>query len=170
MVSKSVMSVFVCVLILFIGLSVARAVPIEVGSGANSANVYIEWSDGYVADFAVKFDEPSVTGLGLFDILQANTSLTTVRNDFGFGVFVDGIAFEGHSNTGWTGGANWWHYWTMNAGETEWTLPAFGAVDRVVNNGDSDGWIYGRDSAVPEPVTIVLLGLGAMIMHKRKMK
>lgn len=146
----------------------ATAVPIEVGIGENSAELYIEWSDGYVAEFIVDFESVSVTGLGLFDIVEAQTTLTTVRQDFGWGVFIDGIEFNGHSDIGFGGGEDWWHYWIKDVGETEWTSPAFGAADRILFNGDSDGWIYGRAGAVPEPATLALFALGGLLLRKRR--
>ncbi len=139
---------------------------IEVGGGDNSAYVYIEWKDGYTAEFDVSFDGES-TGLGLMDIIEAETALTTVRNDFGFGVFIDGISFNGHSNSGYGGGEDWWHYWTMDAGDSEWQNSLVGAVDRIVADGASDGWVYGRGT-IPEPATMALLGLGGFLVSRRK--
>ena len=157
------------IVVLAITSSAAIAIPIEVGTGGNSAGLYIEWSDGYIAEFLIKFEETTVTGLGLFDITEAGTSLTTVRNDFGFGVFIDGITYDGHSDTGFGGGEDWWHYWIKDAGESFWTSPSFGAVDRIVGDGDCDGWIYGRAGApIPEPATIVLLAFGGVILWRGK--
>ena len=144
----------------------ATAVPIEVGTGENSAELYVEWGDGYIAEFIVDFESASITGLGLFDIVEAQTTLTTVREDFGWGVFIDGIEFNGHSNIGFGGGEDWWHYWIKDAGETQWTSPAFGAVDRILYDGYSDGWIYGRAGAVPEPATLALFALGGLLLRK----
>ena len=167
MVSRSVKSLVVvlsaCCTVMS---SLANAEEFTAGTGQNSAGLYVEWNDGYIAQFQVRFDSPSVSGLNLLDIVEASTGLTTVRKNFGFGDFIDGISFNGHSNIGYGGDANWWHYWIKNSGQTDWMSPAFGASDRVVYNGDNDGWIYGRDTAVPEPVSIVLLGLGGLILSR----
>jgi hypothetical protein len=157
------------IVVLVITSSLAIAIPIEVGTGDNSAGLYIEWGDGYIAEFLVKFEETTVTGLGLFDITEAGTSLTTVRNDFGWGVFVDGITYDGHSDTGFGGGEDWWHYWIKDAGDGSWTSPSFGAVDRIVEDGDWDGWVYGRaGTPIPEPATIALLALGGLFLKRRR--
>ena len=160
-------SVMVVTFVILFG-SLAFAVPVEVGIGSNIAGLYIEWGDGYNTEFLVHFQPATITGLGLFDIVESNTILTTDRQDYGFGVFINGISFNGHSNIGYAGGENWWHYWTKDVGQSEWTSPAYGAADRELLNGDYDGWIYGRAGEVPEPATIVLLAAGLFFARNRK--
>lgn len=167
MVSRSVISLMIVVIVLVVTSSLAIAEQFTVGTGQNNAGVYVEWSDGYIAQFQVSFASPSVTGIGLFDIIEASTGLTTVRQYYGSDVFIDGISFNGHSDIGYGGGADWWHYWTKDGGQANWMSPAFGASDRIAFDGYSDGWIYGRDSEpVPEPVSIALFGLGGLILSR----
>lgn len=154
----------------------AVATPVEVGSGVNSAGVYIEWLDGFVADFAVNFGQTgsdTVTGADLMLTLDSELADFTLEyTNWGTeeepDLFVDGIGYQGHYNGGYGGGANWWHYWVKESGETEWTSPGYGMSGRVVSDGDMDGWIYGRDTPVPEPATIALLVLGGLMLRGRK--
>ena len=167
MASKSVISLVVVLIALIVTSSLAIAEQFTAGTGENNAELYIEWSDGYIAEFSVRFDSPTVTGLNLFDIVEASTGLTTVRQYYGPDAFIDGINFNGHSNSGYGGGADWWHYWIKDSGQADWLSPGFGASERTVSNGDSDGWIYGRDeSPVPEPVSIAMFGLGGLILAR----
>lgn len=164
----------VCVT-LMIGLTQsvkADTTPISVGSGDNHANVYIEFQDSATYLFDVAFDSDSTTGLGLFDIIEAETSLVTVRDDFGWGAFIDGISYDGHSNSGYLGGEDWWHYWVMDPINPVWISPGYGVADRIIVDGASDGWIYGRAGApVPEPATAMLLAFsGAIAFRTRRQK
>lgn len=147
--------------------TIAGADLITVGTGTNSAELYLEFKGGAVYEFEVAFDG-TTTGIGLFDIIEAETTLTTDRQDFGFGVFVNGITYDGHSNIGYAGGEDWWHYWTKDGESAGWAAPSVGAVDRVVEDGFSDGWIYGRAGTVPEPASLALMLIGGLLIGKRR--
>jgi hypothetical protein len=139
------------------------ATPIAVGSGSETASVLINFSDDHKYWFEVSYDG-SVTGIGLFDAIEAETSLTTQRVLYGDDVFIDGISYDGHSNAGYGGGEDWWHYWVRSSGAGDWQAPAYGASDRTAGDGTWDGWVYGRAGApyVPEPASLALLCAAAV--------
>jgi len=173
MASKRVIFLIV---FLIVTSSLTSAALITAGTGTNSAEVYIEWSDGFVAEFEVSFGSlptDTVTGADLLFTLDGDlVDFSLTYGNFGTeeepSYFVDGIDYLSHTNLGFGGDENWWHYWTKDATETEWTASIVGMSDRVVSNGDSDGWIYGRASAVPEPTTIALLAMGSFMMNRKK--
>jgi len=150
---------------LLAAVSAATAAPVEVGSGVNEARVYIEWADGFRVEYLVRFgltEADTITGLGLLDIIEADSELVVTRADYGWGIAVDGFRYQDHNDVGYGGGDLWWHYWTDNAGSREsWVSPWTGAADRIVRHGDADGWIYGHGDA-PKPAweTLFLSGYG----------
>ncbi len=153
----------------------AWADPIPVGSGANSAVLKVNFWDPAQSspvtdvEFEVFFDG-TTTGLGLFDIVEAETTLTTVRQDFGFGIYIDGIAYGDHANLGYGGGEAWWHYWTKADAADPWSLSWVGVAVSPVADGGWNGWTYGRaGEPVPEPATLglVALGVGALVARRR---
>ena len=162
--------------VLAITSSLAIATPVEVGTGVNTAGVYIEWSDGFIAEFEISFGETgsdTATGADLMLTLDSELGDFTLEyTDWGSegnpDLFRDGIGYLGHYNSGFGGGANWWHYWIKDAGQAQWTSPLYGMSSRTVGDGDMDGWIYGRDTAVPEPATIALLALGGIILRRKR--
>jgi hypothetical protein len=139
---------------------------VEVGTGVNTASVYIEWSDGFNVEFLVHFgqtESDTTTGLGLMDIIEAESELTTVRDDLGWGVYIDGISYQGRSNEGYAGGELWWHYWENNAGsQNPWQSSMTGAVGRIIAHGDADAWIYGHGN---EPPAIDVVNVGSGVNH-----
>ncbi len=163
MILKSLFGML-CVAAFFV--CTATAATVEVGTGQNSSGVYLEFGDGFIAEFIVKFDALTISGLDLFDALEAETTLTTVRDDYGWGTFIDGISYQGHSNIGYQGDENWWHYW-VNDGRG-WDSPGYGVADRAVYDGYSDGWVYGRaGEPVPEPAAVFFLFGGFMLLRRR---
>jgi hypothetical protein len=143
----------------------ASALPIEasVGSGPDLATVVLEFEDGADFVFEVLFDDSAATtGIEVMQILEAElASFSLEVLDFGFGLFIDAISYDGHTNGGFGGGELYWHYWTKDAGSDPWAFSAVGAVDRIVLDGAWEGWVYGTASApIPEPASGLLLALG----------
>jgi len=157
-------------LTVLLAVAASYAAIIPVGSGDHRAIVVINWSDGGVQDFDLAFSSESIAGMEAFDLIEAETTLTTVRQDFGWGVFIDGISFRGHSDVGYGGGEDWWHYYVRDAGEPAWTTPSYGVADRTLTDGDADGWVYGSVDPphVPEPAAGTLLAVAAAAVLRRR--
>lgn len=150
-------------LALFAWVSPALSLPIgaRAGAGPDTTSVVVEFGDGAEFRFQVNFlSEPS--GLALLQTLDAELEdFSIVTQVFDFGTLVDGIAYDGHSDRGFGGGENYWHYWTRDADDRAWELAQVGASDRSVFDGFWDGWVYGNSQVpAPEPESGVLLGLG----------
>jgi len=146
----------------------AAADPIEIGSGGNQAGLCIAWKDGFMLEYLVAFEQSSISGMDLLDIAEANSDLFVTKVDYGWGIMVDGLTYDSHSNIGYDGGENWWHYWIQDSGQTEWTSPFYGASDRVLYDGGMDGWIYGSaadPASVPAPSGLLLAGMAGGLLR-----
>ncbi len=163
---------FTCALVLtlLVTATASTGTPIPVGTGGNGAMVVINFGDGAIYEFEVSFASQSVTGLALFDIIESETSLTTIRQDFGFGIFIDGISFLNHGDAGFGGGEDWWHYWVADGVGEDWVFPPYGIADRIACDGYSDGWVYGNANTpvVPEPATLGFMGIGISLLLRRR--
>ena len=148
-----------------LGAAPAGALPIEarVGTGPDLATVVLEFEDRAGFVFEVAFDDAVATsGIDIMQALESEIpSFSLSILDFGFGLFIDAIAYDGHANGGYGGDELYWHYWTKDAELDPWISSPIGAVDRLVVDGAWDGWVYGTALApVPEPGTALLVGLG----------
>jgi hypothetical protein len=135
----------------------AQVVEATVGSGPDLATVAIEFEDGAEFLFEVLFDESApLSGLDAMLTLESELpSFSLVLIDFGFGLLIDGIAYNGHSNEGFGGGELYWHYWTRPGELDPWTFSAIGSVDRLLSDGTWDGWVYGSALPPREPSLLV---------------
>ncbi len=154
-------------IVMAVACSTATASIIEVGSGDNTAGLYVQWKDGFSIDFAVHFEADSTTGVELLQVVEADADIDLTIAFQGTG-FVDGIAYLGHDNEGYGGGEDWWHYWVMDSDQGQWVFSwEVGGMDLVIQDGDSAGWVYGTNT-IPEPATMLLLTLGSLAMRRRR--
>ena len=152
-------------------LSQVHASFVSVGSGTNHVAVIVDFSDGASFGFEVNFNMPTITGFQLFDLIETDTTLTTIRRDFGFGPFIDGITHDGHSDSGFGGGEDFWHYWIRESPTDPWGFSSVGAADRTVSNGGWDGWVYGSanpPSVIPEPGSFILVSFGLLWLARQR--
>lgn len=149
----------------------ASAAPIPVGTGDESANVVINFSDGAIYEFVVAFNGPTTTGEQLLRTIDtALPSFVLGSSGTGGSFFVTSITHDGHTDgPAFIPPDGWWHYWTQGGAETSWTSAVIGAGARTIDNGYTDGWVFGNAAApVPEPATLGLVGVAAIGLLARR--
>jgi len=169
--------VVLCVLVAAVS---ASASPIVVEKPKDSATVFVQFKDGASFEFEVFFDAPqeeeTVTGLDLIGWVGEQTPLE-IAYGYGGG-YVDGMSYDSdqdgtpeHENAGYVAPDDWWHYYTAEEGDTDWTSSMVGAGGRTVVDGSMDAWVYGSPnppSTIPEPMTMALLSIGGLAVLTRK--
>jgi hypothetical protein len=158
------------VLVLFGGREAAAYVPqdLEVewwtGSGAHRALLVVDfWPDNGAADsfaFGCRFDQPQITGLQLLNALEDAGQGFSFAEEWGFVTDIwyvkDGTTYH----TGYNWPYSYWSYWiSVDRGES-WDYSWYGAGDRILVDGDGDGWLAKPgDDETSEPVTPLALSL-----------
>ena len=147
------------------------------GSGDNTGLLVVDfWPQADSSDsfaFEVEFDG-SINGFQLMDIVANND------NDFSY-VQSDGsltdITYVTGGTTYHTGSLwpdSWWSQWNSSDYGENWGW-GNGAGSDTYGNGDTLGWLAkpGDDwtsepvTPIPEPTTVVLLGLGGLLLRRR---
>ena len=141
------------------------------GSGSNEAVVVVDFhatgGDSYA--FGFKWDG-SATGYDALVAIDAAGALDFEATPYGdMDYFIDNFHYNSESgNPGY-----YWQYFTSTDGSA-WTSSWVGMSSRTLTNGDWDGWYNGFDPGVspttpiPEPMTIVSLGLGGLLLRRRR--
>ncbi|MSR70331.1 MAG: hypothetical protein EXS17_08315 [Phycisphaerales bacterium] len=145
----------------------------SVGTGANTAAVQIDQEDGDGYLFNVAWDAAGYTSWdALLDIDLALSALSITFDTYSFGTFLTGVTIDGDTDYG-TGDLwpieNYWHFWLRDSGA--WEQAAFGADDRLLFNGASDGWTFGSSTApqsVPAPGALVLSLFSVAVSRARR--
>jgi hypothetical protein len=186
MASEKVMRVLCVVLVFAIAATVnavtyTGSVEYTAGSGSNQATIVIDFDFGNSFLFNYQWDGDA-TGWGALAAIDLAGALDVDAKDFGgWGVFVNDFDYSGGLEYDYGEGANTgWAYYVGN--NEAWTLGT-GVSSRWLNNGDWDSWVWTNYSAdwsiayrtpgaapIPEPMTIVLLGLGGLLLRNGKGK
>ncbi len=112
----------------------------------NRAGLVVRSADGEVARMCVFFDELQISGLDLLE--RSALPLVTDRSSLGAAICKLG-------NKGCATGdcfcryPTFWGYWVHEPKLDEWTFSEVGAADRMIRNGDVDGWSFGKDGKPP---------------------
>lgn len=161
------------------------------GSGSNRAAVVIDFNDGqsprsYV--WGYRWNGAADGEDALRAIVQADPLLDAIIDQFSFGASLNTAFYLPLSGGGYRhsraqdfGPAGlYWSYWTATQTNPAWSFSNFGMSDRVLNDGDVDGWAMSDSNfnglppttpvaAVPEPATLAAMGFGlAAILGRRR--
>jgi hypothetical protein len=146
-----------------------------VGAGANTSYLQFEFANANTYLYAVRYDG-SLRGSDLFGIVAgAQPGFFSYQVvSFGFGDALFGVAIGSDANEGFGNEPaylDYWHYWTREAGATNWTNSMIGFGDRTVSNGSWDAWVFDSDAApvaVPAPAVGAVLGAIAIMRRRRR--
>ena len=144
----------------------------EVGTGSQSSTIEFQFTNQNQYLYTV-FHDGGISGQAAIGIIESAQPgffsadiQTTSFGDVLFGVGIGDDFDEGFGTA--PEYLDYWHYWTREAGDSEWTFSNVGFSDRILEDGSTDGWVFNsNDAPIPAPATI-LVALGAGLARRRR--
>ncbi len=153
------------------------------GGGANQSMVVIDYGAGGSYAFGYEWDgsKTSYDALLAIDAQSDNFTMESHWNDSQGGYFIDSLTYNANGSN-WTMSGFDISFMTSPDGQA-WSTSWHGASDRYLTNGDWDGWTTGQweevspgiwefngtvTTPVPEPGSMLLVGLGSMVIFRKR--
>ncbi|HOM60409.1 MAG TPA: hypothetical protein PLP49_03075 [Anaerohalosphaeraceae bacterium] len=156
------------------------AVEYWAGQGSNRAMVVVDFADDLSFAFGYQWEgeKTSYDALLAIDACSADFTMLSHWDDSLGGWFVDDLDYLGVSPRGSS-----WSFFTASDGQN-WQSSWLGASERVLSDGDWDGWASGEwvwvgpgawdwaftgtvHTPIPEPASIGLLGLMSVLVVRK---
>ena len=148
------------------------------GSGANESTLIVDFGDASYA-FSYMWSDPGTTSFDMLQGVAAESSFEFAHTDWGWGITVDTMTYDGYS----LGEADTWDngfgFWLSSNGE-DWETSPQGVNTQPLSDGSWDGWTYfeppdewpgGEPTVpVPEPSTAAMLLMGGAIAVTRRLR
>jgi hypothetical protein len=149
------------------------------GSGSNQATIVVDFDfDNYFL-FTYYWDGDAM-GWDALNAIDLAGALEVEATDWGeWGMFVDDLSYP--DGVKYDYGAGFETGWAYYVGDNQsWALDGSGVSFRSLSNGDWDSWVWTNydeswmpvrgpgGQPIPEPVSIVLLGLGGLFLRRRR--
>ena len=144
----------------------------EVGTGSSQTMVVIDWLSGVTQSHAwlYKYDGSKTVADG-FDAIQ--TAVATFS--WSGGPFVSAIDYNDGTDNHQDFSGGWISFWNKDSGN--WATNGLGVSEQLLKNSGWSGSVVNDTGTwgdippvvpVPEPTTIALFGIGAILFRRRK--
>jgi hypothetical protein len=136
-----------------------------IGTGASTSYLQFEFANSNAYLYEVRYDG-SLRGDDLFAIVAtAQPGFFSYQvASFSFGDALVGVTIGADANEGFgtpPDYVDYWHYWTRESADANWTNSMIGFAVRTISDGSWDGWVFNSNA---QPASVPVPACGAIMV------